>query len=149
MEVILLEKVRNLGNLGEKVVVRPGYGRNFLMPYGKAVSATKANLADFETRRADLEKRAAEQLSVAEKRSESLKELSLELAAKASDEGKLYGSIGTREIANAITSAGIEVSKSEVRMPEGVIRYIGEYDIELQLHSDVTAAIKVNVVIEP
>jgi len=149
MEVILLEKVRNLGNLGEKVVVRPGYGRNFLMPYGKAVSATKANLADFETRRADLEKRAAEQLSVAEKRSESLKELSLELAAKASDEGKLYGSIGTREIANAITSAGIEVSKSEVRMPEGVIRYIGEYDIELQLHSDVTAAIKVNVIIEP
>lgn len=148
MEVILLEKVRNLGNLGEKVVVRPGYGRNFLVPCGKAVAATEANLADFETRRADLEKRAADQLSAAEKRAESLKELSLEIPAKASDEGKLYGSIGTREIANAITSAGVEVSKSEVRMPEGVIRYIGEYDVELQLHSDVISAIKVNIVIE-
>ncbi len=146
MEVILLEKVKNLGALGETVNVKPGFGRNFLVPYGKAVIATEANLKEFESRRAELEKRAQEQLSAAEKRAKSLEDVSIEIKAQASEEGKLYGSIGTREIANSITSAGVEVNKSEVRMPEGVIRFVGEYDIQLQLHSDVTAEIKVNVI---
>ena len=148
MEVILLEKVRNLGNLGDKVMVKRGYGRNFLVPYGKAVTATKANLEHFETRRAELEKKEAEQLAAAQKRADSIKELTISVAAKVGDEGKLFGSVGTREIADAITSAGVEVCKSEVRLPNGTIRYAGEHDVALQLHSDIMIDVKVDVVSE-
>jgi large subunit ribosomal protein L9 len=149
MEVILLEKVNNLGNLGEKVNVRPGYGRNFLIPQGKAVSATEENIAAFEARRAELEKAAAETLAVAEARAEKLNGLTVEIPRKAGDEGKLFGSVGTQDIAEAASAtAGAEVAKSEVLMPTGAIRETGEFDIDLQLHSDVTATIKVAVVAE-
>ncbi|MCO7226447.1 50S ribosomal protein L9 [Pleionea sp. CnH1-48] len=148
MEVILLEKIRNLGNLGDKVSVANGYGRNFLIPHGKAVPATATNVADFEQRRAELEKAAAESLAAAEARSEKLKELSITLTANAGDEGKLFGSIGTRDIADAITAAGVEVSKAEVRMPNGVIRTVGEFEIAIHLHTDVDTTITVNVAAE-
>ncbi|WP_097460871.1 50S ribosomal protein L9 [Mangrovitalea sediminis] len=148
MEVILLEKIANLGALGDKVRVKNGFGRNFLVPYGKAVPATKANIEAFEARRAELEKAAAEAFAGAEARAEKLKELALTITAKAGDEGKLFGSIGVRDIADAVTATGIEVGKSEVRMPEGPIRNTGEFDITLQLHSDVTVDIKVTVVAE-
>lgn len=148
MEVILLENVRNLGSLGQKVNVKRGYGRNFLVPQGKATAATAANLAQFEVRRAELEKKAADILAVAQKRADALKVLTFSVAAKVGDEGKLYGSIGTREIAETITKAGVPIVKGEVRLPEGVIRYIGEYEIGLHLHSDVVTTVKVNVVSE-
>ncbi len=148
MQVILLEKVGKLGNLGDKVNVKPGYGRNYLIPYGKAVPATAANVADFEARRAELEAAAAEKRSSAEARAEKLAELAITIEANAGDEGKLFGSIGTRDIAEAITAAGQEVSKSEVRLPNGVIREVGEYEVDLQLHSDVTQAVKLSVVAE-
>lgn len=148
MEVILLEKVRNLGGLGEKVNVKRGFGRNFLVPQGKAVSATKANIEQFEIRRAELEKKASDVLKIAQKRAESLASLVLNVPAKVGDEGKLYGSIGTREIAEVITAAGVEVNKSEVRLPEGSIRYTGEYQISLHLHSDVITTITINVIAE-
>lgn len=148
MEVILLEKIRNLGDLGQKVKVKRGFGRNFLVPGGKAVAATETNLAQFETRRTDLEKKATDLLKAAQKRAESLASLVLNVPARVGDEGKLYGSIGTRELAEVITSSGIEVHKSEVRLPQGAIRYTGEYAISLQLHSDVVVNIKINVVPE-
>ncbi|KEF31172.1 MAG: 50S ribosomal protein L9 [Gammaproteobacteria bacterium] len=148
MEVILLEKVANLGSLGDKVKVKAGYGRNFLLPYGKAVPATEANLKAFEERRAELEKAAAEKLSAAQARAEGLEGASFTITSKAGDEGKLFGSIGVRDIADAITAAGTDVEKSEVRLPEGPIRVTGEYDIELQLHSDVVVAVKLAVVAE-
>ncbi|GAA4651739.1 50S ribosomal protein L9 [Kistimonas scapharcae] len=143
MEVILLEKIANLGDLGTQVKVKAGYGRNYLIPFGKAVPATKANIADFDARRAELEKAAAAKLVEAEKRAASLAEIELTITAKAGDEGKLFGSIGTRDLADAITSAGVEVAKSEVRMPTGPIRMVGEYDIAVQLHSDVASSVKV------
>ena len=148
MEVILLEKTRNLGDLGDKVNVKPGYGRNFLIPQGKAVPATKANLETFEARRAELEKAAGEALSAAEARKGQLDELAVTIPAKAGDEGKLFGSIGTRDIAEAITAAGVAVEKKEVRLPEGAIRNVGDYEIELQLHSDVVVQVKVAIVAE-
>lgn len=148
MEVILLEKVRNLGSLGQQVKVKRGFGRNFLVPHGKAVAATAANVSQFEARRAELEKKAAEVLALAQKRADALRALVLSVPAKVGDEGKLYGSIGTREIADTITTAGVAVSKSEVRLPEGAIRYIGEYEIGLHLHSDVVVAVKINVIPE-
>lgn len=148
MEVILLEKIRNLGSLGDQVNVKPGYGRNFLVPQGKAVPATKANVEEFEQRRAELEKQAAEKLSAAEVRKEKLEGLEVTISAKAGDEGKLFGSIGTRDIAEAISEAGVEVEKAEVRLTEGTIRQTGDYEVELQLHSDVEAAIKLVVVAE-
>ncbi len=148
MEVILLEKVRNLGTLGQKVKVKRGFGRNFLVPQGKAVAATTTNLAQFESRRVELEKKAAEVLAIAQKRADALKVLALKMSAKVGDEGKLYGSIGTREVAEAITTAGVAVTKSEVRLPEGVIRYTGEYEISLQVHSDIVVSVKLNVVPE-
>ena len=148
MEVILLEKTRNLGDLGDKVNVKPGYGRNFLIPQGKAVPATKANLETFEARRAELEKAAGEALSAAETRKGQLDELAVTIPAKAGDEGKLFGSIGTRDIAEAITAAGVAVEKKEVRLPEGAIRNVGDYEIELQLHSDVVVQVKVAIVAE-
>ena len=148
MQVILLEKVGRLGNLGDQVNVKAGYGRNFLIPYGKAVAATKDNIAEFERRRAELEAAAAERRSGAEGRAAKLAELEVVIAANAGDEGKLFGSIGTRDIADAITAAGVEVQKSEVRLPNGVIREVGEFDISIQLHSDVSQDIKLRVVAE-
>lgn len=148
MEVILLEKVANLGSLGDKVKVKAGYGRNFLLPYGKAVAATAENLKAFEERRAELEKAAAEKLAAAQARAEALEGASVTITSKAGEEGKLFGSIGVRDIADAVTAGGTEVEKSEVRLPEGPLRVTGEYDIELQLHSDVTAVIKLVVVAE-
>lgn len=148
MQVILLEKVGKLGDLGDKVNVKSGFGRNFLIPYGKAVPATEANVADFEARRAELEAAAAEKRGGAEARAYKLNELAVTIEANAGDEGKLFGSIGTRDIANAVTEAGCEVSKSEVRLPTGVIREVGEYEVDIQVHSDVTATIKLSVVPE-
>lgn len=148
MEVILLEKVANLGSLGDKVKVKAGYGRNFLLPFGKAVPATETNVKEFEARRAELEKAAAEKLSAAQARAEALEGASFTITSKAGDEGKLFGSIGVRDIADAISTGGTEVEKSEVRMPEGPIRAVGEYDIELQLHTDVVTTVKVTVVAE-
>lgn len=145
MQVILLEKVGNLGDLGDQVNVKSGFGRNFLIPYGKAVPATKANVAEFEARRAELEKAAAEKLAVAESRAESLNGLVVTIEANAGEEGKLFGSIGTRDLADAITAAGQEVAKSEVLLPDGAFREIGEYDVDLQLHSDVTVTVKIVV----
>ena len=146
MEVILLEKVANLGSLGDKVKVKAGYGRNFLLPYGKAVPATEANLKAFEERRAELEKAAAEKQAAAQARAEALEGAAFTISSKAGEEGKLFGSIGVRDIADAITAGGTEVEKSEVRLPEGPIRVTGEYEIELQLHSDVEVTIKLAVV---
>lgn len=148
MEVILLEKVGKLGGIGDRVEVKAGFGRNYLVPQGKAVPATKANIADFEARRADLEAAAAEKKAAAEARGEKLNELSVTIEANAGDEGKLFGSIGTRDIAEAISKAGVEVAKSEVKLPEGVLREIGEYQIDIQLHAEVTVAVTLNVVPE-
>lgn len=148
MQVILLEKVGRLGNLGDQVNVKPGYGRNYLLPLGKAVAATKENIAQFETRRAALEAAAAERRAAAEARAGKLAELVVTIAANAGDEGKLFGSIGTRDIADAITAAGVAVEKSEVRLPNGVIRETGEFQVDVQLHSDVMQAITLRVVAE-
>ena len=147
MDIILLEKVGGLGNLGDKVRVKGGFGRNFLIPYGKAVSATTGNVARFEAKRAELEKGAMERLAAAQARADKLSGLKVIIAANAGDEGKLFGSIGTRDVADAITATGNEVGKSEVRMPNGVIRAIGDYQIDVQLHSDVTATVTVSVVV--
>lgn len=147
MEVILLEKVGKLGNLGDKVAVKAGYGRNYLIPYGKAVSATEKNLADFEARRAELEKAAAEAKASADARSQGLEGKEILITAKAGDEGKLFGSVGTKDVADAISAAGHAIEKREVRMPEGAIRQVGTYDISLQLHSDVVVTVK--VIIQP
>jgi large subunit ribosomal protein L9 len=145
MELILLEKVQNLGDLGDKVNVKPGYGRNYLVPSGKAVPATAENLADFEARRAELEKLAWQKLSTAEERKSALEGLEVTLSANASDEGKLYGSIGPREIAIAVTDKGIQIEKSEVVMGEGPIRYTGEHVVPIHLHADVETEITVIV----
>lgn len=148
MQVILLEKVGRLGNLGDKVNVKPGYGRNFLIPFGKAVAATKTNVEEFEKRRAELEAAAAALRAAAEARAAQLVELVITIGANAGDEGKLFGSIGTRDIADAITAAGVAVEKSEVRLPNGPIREIGEFQVDVQVHSDVTQAITLKVVAE-
>jgi len=148
MDVILLEKNRNLGDLGEKVSVKSGFGRNFLIPQGKAVPATEANLAEFEKRRAELEKKAAEELSISQARVDKLQELKVTIASKSGDEGKLFGSIGTADLAKAMTSAGVEVQKSEIRLPEGAIRNVGEYEISVQVHSDLSGVVQVSVIAE-
>jgi len=148
MQVILLEKTRNLGDLGEKVNVKPGYGRNFLIPQGKAVPATAANLEVFEQRRAELEASAAENLKLAEERKAKIAALSIVIASKSGDEGKLFGSIGTRDISDAITKAGELVEKKEVQLPEGSIRQTGEYEVTLQVHSEIQFTIPVVVVPE-
>ncbi len=145
MKLILLEKVQNLGDLGDTVRVKPGFGRNFLVPQGKAVPATKDNVAMFEARRAELEAAANERLSSAESRRESMVDVVVEITANASDEGKLFGSIGPREIANAVTDQGVPLEKSEVVMGEGPIRNTGEYDVVISLHADVETTIKVIV----
>ncbi|HET8730791.1 MAG TPA: 50S ribosomal protein L9 [Moraxellaceae bacterium] len=148
MEVILLEKIKNLGALGAKVNVKPGYGRNFLIPQGKAVPATAKNLADFDARRAELEAKANASLAAAQARAERAGALAVVIAAKAGDEGKLFGSVGTRDIAEAITKLGEAVDKSEVRLPNGVLRTTGDFDVDLQLHPEVSATVKVTVVAE-
>ena len=145
MELILLEKVQNLGDLGDKVNVKPGYGRNYLVPSGKAVPATAANIAEFEERRTELEKAALAKLSTAEERLGALVGLEIILTANAGEEGKLFGSIGPREIADAVTAKGIELSKASVIMGEGPIRYTGENEVLIHLHADVETEIKVIV----
>ncbi|WP_028116076.1 50S ribosomal protein L9 [Ferrimonas senticii] len=147
MDVILLDKVAKLGNLGDKVTVKSGYARNFLLPQGKAVVANAANLEVFEARRAELEAKLAETLAAAQARAEQIAALeSVVIASKAGDEGKLFGSIGTRDIADALTAAGVAVNKADVRLPEGALRNTGEYEIVIALHSDVTATAKITVV---
>src|SRR5512144_3230063 len=148
MEVILLEKVANLGNLGDRVKVKPGYGRNYLIPKGKATEATAENVARFEARWAELESRAAESLTSAQARAEQLAELIVTLAAKAGSEGRLFGSVGAADIAEAVSAAGYELKKQEVRLPQGTSRQVGEYDVTLQLHSDVKAHIRVKIIAE-
>jgi len=148
MELILLQKVTNLGNLGDKVSVKPGYGRNFLVPKGKAVPATAANLAEFEAKRADYEAKAQANLSDAEGRRAKLEGASVTIYANASTEGKLYGSVGPRDIAEALTKLGMPVEKSEVVMGEGPIRRTGEFEVTLHLHADVETKVKVHVVAE-
>jgi large subunit ribosomal protein L9 len=148
MEVILLEKITNLGSLGDKVSVKPGYGRNYLIPTGLAVPATKQNLQAFEARRADLEQQAAEKLAAAEARRSQIEALHVTIARKTGEEGKLFGSVGTTDIAEAVTAAGVEVGKQEVRLPEGPLRVAGDHDITLHLHSDVDATVKLSIVAE-
>ncbi len=142
MEIILLEKVDNLGNLGDRVNVKPGYGRNYLIPSGKATPATEEQVKLFEERRAELEKTAAETLAVAEARRDKLADLQVVIKAKTGEEGKLFGSVGTTDIAEAVTAAGVEVERSEVRLPEGAFRMVGEYEVQIHLHSDVDAEIR-------
>ncbi len=148
MEVILMEKIANLGNIGDRVKVRPGYGRNFLLPQGKATLATAANIALFEARRAELEQKQAGELASARERVARIEQLRLRLTAKAGSEGKLFGSLGTVDIAEACTAAGVPVARSEVRLPGGPIRVLGEHHVELHLHADVTASVTIEVVAE-
>lgn len=148
MEVILLENIGRLGGLGDKVNVKPGYGRNFLIPKGKAVAATKGNVEMFETRRAEYEKAAADAKAAAEARGADLAKLEVTIPCKAGDEGKLFGSIGNGDIARAVTAAGVKLERSEVRMPEGALRLLGSYEIECHLHSDVDVNVKVSLVEE-
>ena len=149
MEIILLERVENLGTLGDKVNVKAGYGRNFLLPSGKALPATAENVAAFEAKRAELEKAQAEKLAAANDRKAKIEEIaSVTISHNAGEEGKLFGSVGTTDIAEALTAAGVEVSRSEVRMPEGVFHSTGEYDVAIHLHSDVNAEVKVIIVPE-
>jgi large subunit ribosomal protein L9 len=146
MQVILLEKVRGLGNLGDCVEVKPGYGRNFLIPQNKAVFATKVNQQAFETRRAELEKNAEVAFAKAQERAARFNDVTLTIAAQASDEGKLYGSVGVSEILDALEQKGFEVTKREVQMPTGPIYSIGDYVIDLMLHSDVVAKLQLAIV---
>ena len=148
MNVILLERVGNLGDIGDEVGVKSGFARNFLIPKGKAVRASVENRTVFEERRSELEGAANEQLTAAQDRAAGLEGLAITLVVKAGEEGKLYGSVGTQDIADKVSAEAIEVVKSEVRMPDGIIRSIGEYEIGLQLHSDVTAVVSVSVVAE-
>jgi large subunit ribosomal protein L9 len=149
MQLILLQKVTNLGNLGDKVDVKPGYGRNYLVPQGKAVPATAANLAEFEAKRAEYEAKAQATLDAASARQAKLADASVTVAANASTEGKLFGSVGPREIAEALTKQlGVEVSKSEVVMGEGPLRHTGEFEVLVHLHADIDTTVKVVVVPE-
>src|SRR5450631_1202486 len=148
MDIIILQKVANLGNIGDRVKVKSGFGRNFLLPQGKATLATPDNIKRFESRRADLEKVAHDHLSSAEQRAKALKEFKLVIPAKAGTEGKLFGSIGTADIAEAATKAGMPVARSEVRLPGGPLRMVGEHIVHLHLHADVDTPVTVVVVAE-
>lgn len=149
MEVILLEKIENLGTIGDKVTVKSGYGRNYLLPQGKATLATKANVAKFEAMRAELEKQAADELDTARARADKLADMRVEIPAKVGPEGKLFGSVGTIEIADAVTEKGVEIERAEVRLPEeGPLREAGEHTIGVHLHADVDVEITVVVVPE-
>ena len=146
MQVILLEKVRNLGNLGDKVDVKSGYGRNFLIPQNKAVFATEKNIQHFEERRADLEKKAQQSFANAEQRAAKLNDTTVVIAAMASDEGKLYGSVGANEVKDALHAKSIEILKREIVMPNGPIHSIGDFTVEIHLHTDIIAILKIQVV---
>ena len=148
MQVILLENIRNLGGLGDSVSVANGYGRNFLLPKGKAVPATKDNVEKFEARRAELEAKAAEILAAAQTRATQIEELSVSIGAHSGDEGKLFGSVGTKDIADAVSAAGVAVDKHEVRLPNGALRNTGEFEVEVHLHADVNATLKLTIVAE-
>jgi large subunit ribosomal protein L9 len=148
MEVILLQKVANLGNIGDRVKVRSGFGRNFLLPQGKATLATPDNIARFEARRAELERAAREHFSSAEERAAGMKDFKLTIRAKAGTEGKLFGSIGTSDIAEACTREGFKVERSEVRLPGGPLRMLGEHNVNLHLHADVDVPLHVTIVAE-
>ncbi|QHB18409.1 50S ribosomal protein L9 [Mannheimia pernigra] len=149
MQVILLDKVAHLGSVGEKVTVKSGFARNFLIPQGKAVMATEANIAHFEARRAELEAKAAEVLSAAQKRAAKITEIaSVSVSATAGDDGRLFGSVSAKDIAEALTAAGVEVAKSEVRLSEGPLRTTGEHEVKVHLHPEVNAIVTVNVVAE-
>ncbi|MBB1475332.1 MULTISPECIES: 50S ribosomal protein L9 [Shewanella] len=149
MNVILLDKVANLGSLGDQVSVKAGYARNFLLPYGKAVVANAANTEVFETRRAELEAKVAAELAAATVRAEKLTALEVVvIASKAGDEGKLFGSIGNRDIADAVTAAGVALAKSEVRLPLGALRTTGSFEVEVQVHTEVKAVVKISIVAE-
>jgi large subunit ribosomal protein L9 len=147
MEVILLESIHKLGELGQKVRVKPGYGRNYLVPRGKAVPATEKNLAYFEERRAEFEKAQADALGKAKIRAEALNAVCITIERKSGEEGKLYGSVSTTDIAEAVTAAGVELARHEVRLPDGPFRMTGEYTVDIYLHADVTATVK--LVINP
>lgn len=148
MQVILLQRIVNLGKLGETVDVKSGYGRNYLIPQGKALPATPANVEKFEARRAELEAIEAEELAAAQKRADALTDVNVIMRAKSGEDGKLFGSIGTRDIADALTKSGIEVDRSEVKLPEGTLRQIGEYSVDIQLHHDIFANILVTILSE-
>jgi large subunit ribosomal protein L9 len=148
MEVILLQKVANLGNIGDRVKVRSGFGRNFLLPHGKATLATPDNVARFEARRAELERAAREHLTSAEERAAALKDFKLTIRAKAGTEGKLFGSVGTSDIAEACTREGFKVERSEVRLPAGPLRTVGEHTVDLHLHADIDVPLHVLIVAE-
>jgi large subunit ribosomal protein L9 len=147
MQVILLEKIDNLGGIGDMVKVKAGYARNYLLPKGKATVATPDNIAKLEARRADLERRAADEVSAARERAEKLEGLIVKITAQAGPEGKLFGSVGTLDVAEACTELGVEIGRSEVRLPEGPIRVVGSHEVELHLHSDVN--VWITVVVEP
>ena len=147
MEIILLENVRNLGRLGDKVNVKPGYGRNYLIPRDMAVSATPENMEYFEERRAELEQKAQGVLGTAQKRAEQLVSVAPTIKVLASDEGKLYGSVGINEVRKALSEMGHDIKKHEIILPDGIIHTIGEYDIRLQLHSDVIVDMHISVVV--
>ncbi|MGQ0833736.1 MAG: 50S ribosomal protein L9 [Gammaproteobacteria bacterium] len=148
MQVILLQKVANLGNIGDRVKVKSGFGRNFLLPQGKATVATPDNIAKFEARRTELEKLAREQLSSAEERAAAMKDFRLRITAKAGAEGKLFGSVGTADIAEACSREGFNVARSEVRLPTGPLRMVGEHVVGLHLHADIDVALPVTIVAE-
>ena len=149
MEIILLENISNLGSLGDRVAVKSGFGRNFLIPHGKAVSATKENIAHFESRRSELEAAAAATIATAETRAAGIDALEvIVVEANAGEEGKLFGSIGTRDIADAVTAAGCDVDKSEVRLPEGALHELGEYEITIHVHGKVNATVNLSVIPE-
>lgn len=148
MEVILLEKVAKLGDLGDVVKVKAGYGRNYLVPQRKATPASAEAIRDIELHRTELQTAEDVKLQVAQERAAKVEELDITLTAKAGEEGKMYGSIGTRDIAEAATEAGVPLEKSEIRMPTGVIRELGEYEIAVHLHSEVIATLKLGVVVE-
>ena len=148
MEIILLEKIDNLGAMGDLVKVKSGYGRNYLVPKGKAKLATADNIAAFEVMRAELEKASADALVAAEARRRELADMHITIAANAGDEGKLFGSVGTADIADAITAKGVHVERHEIRLPDGVFRLLGDYEVQLHLHADVNATIKLTIVAE-
>jgi large subunit ribosomal protein L9 len=148
MEVILLEKIANLGGLGDKVSIKSGYARNYLVPQGKAVAATAEKIKEFEARRAELEKAAAEKLAAAKARADALGKINVVITHKAGEEGKLFGSVGTQNIADAISEAGSKVEKHEVRLPDGVIRHVGSYNIDINLHSDVVVTMLIEIAAE-
>ena len=148
MEVILLEKIAKLGSLGDKVNVKPGYARNYLVPQGKAVTATAKKIAEFEVRRAELEKAEKAKLFAAQTQAEALGKLHVTIAHKAGDEGRLFGSVGAHAIVDAIMALGVTLDKSQIRLPHGSLRHIGDHDVHIHLHTDVNVVISIKIVAE-